>query len=196
MNALRHVPDDATNERSQVLLINGSDGDPRTARMLDQARALLEAEGAEVDVLDPALHSASDVYEKWLFTNAVFVIAPGGAHTLPTRYGPAIDRMAQAGYPSNLAERAYGVVVHGDGADATRRALCGWFDTLGMVDSDSFAKLDRYLGYHELDADDIELKDDADYQAEVGNVAHALSHAVTELRAGRLSPPERRLRSV
>lgn len=185
----------ATFERSRVLLIDGTGHDERGKRMVALALELLEADGMQADLLDPARHQASDVYEKWLFAHAVLVIAPAGTSAIDARFKAAIERMARAGYPSRLAERAYGVVVHGDEtlAGPTRRALCGWFESMGMVDSDSFAALDRYLGYHELPWSRAQpLKGDADYQAEVRNVAHAVANAVTELRAGRLSPPERR----
>lgn len=184
----------ATLERSRVLLINGSEHDERTHRMIRLAKELLEADGVETDVLDPALHQSTHVYEKWLFAHAVIIIAPAGSSTIAQRFKPAIDRLAGAGYPRHLADLAYGVVVHGDqqAVDDTRSSLAGWLDTLGMVDSDTFATLDRYTGYREPD-DDFAYQGDEDYQAEVRIVARAVSSAVADLRAGKLSPPERRL---
>jgi multimeric flavodoxin WrbA len=197
MTAARTAPQPIANERSRVLLINGSEGDQRTGRMVCLARELLEAEGVEVDLLDPDLHQGAEVYEKWLFAHAVMAIAPAGSQAIASHFKPAIDRMAQAGFPAQLAERAYGVVVHGDGAQATRVDLNDWFDGMGMVDSDSFATLDCYLGYHEPSAGaEPVLRRDADYRAEVRNVARAVANAVAELRAGRLSPPERRARAA
>ena len=183
-------------ERPRVLLMNGSEHDERTCRMIRLSKELLEADGVEIDVLDPALHQSTHVYEKWLFAHAVIIIAPAGSPTIAQRFKPAIDRLAHAGYPRRLADLAYGVVVHGEPAAAedTRSALTDWLDTLGMVDSDTFAVLDRYMGYREPSvADDFSYKGDEDYQAEVRNVARAVSTAVADLRAGRLSPPERRL---
>lgn len=180
---------------ARVLLISGAGHDERGSRMLGLARFLLETDGVTVGLLDPARHQASDVYEKWLFADAAIVIAPAGASAIAAHFRPAIDRMAGAGYPARLSERAYGVVVHGDpdAAEQTRRSLCGWLDGLGMVDSDSFAALDRYLGYYEaFPCDEQGQKNDDDYLAEVRNVASAVAHAVTELRAGHVSPPERR----
>ncbi len=186
----------ASLERSRVLLVNGSQQDERTARLIRLATEVLEADGIEIDVLDPALHQSTHVYEKWLFAHAVIIIAPAGSPAVSQRFKPAIDRLAHAGYPKHLADLAYGVVVHGDAAevDETRSSLTGWFDSLGMVDSDTFATLDRYMGYREpsLD-DDFSYTGDEDYQAEVRNVARAISTAVADLRAGKLSPPERRL---
>ena len=187
-----------TIERSRVLLINGAENDQRTTRMIGLSRELLEAEGMEVDLLDPALHRPTDVYEKWLFAHAVLVVAPAGHTAIDSHFKPAIERMANAGYPAQLAERAYGVVVHGESiaAEQSRRALTCWFDELGMVDSDSFAILDRYVGYQESFQAGEPAKADEDYQAEVRNVALAVASAVTDLRAGRITPPERRAQRV
>lgn len=187
-----------TNERSRVLMISGADRHERTARLIALSRALLEGEGIEVDLLDPALHRPTDVYEKWLFAHAIVVIAPAGDNAIADVFKPAIDRMAGAGYPAQLADRAYGVVVHGQSgaAEHSRRALTGWFDKLGMVDSDSFATLDRHVGYQESFQGGEQAKADEDYHAEVRNVTRAVANAVTDLRAGRLTPPERRARRV
>jgi multimeric flavodoxin WrbA len=181
-------------ELTRVLLINGSEQDARTARLIEQARQLLEADGLATDVLDPAIHRTADVYEKWLFAHAVMLIAPAGSSTIAQHVKPPIDRLTAAGYTAHFAERAYGVVVHGhQGAiDSTRPLLTGWLDAMGMVDSDSFATLDRHMGYHEA----AEMDNTPDSDEEVRNVARAVRNAVTELRAGRLTPPERRARAA
>ena len=183
-------------ERTRVLLINGSQQDERTARMIAMAQELLETDGLEVDVLDPAVHRTADVYEKWLFAHAVMIVAPAGASAVAQHVKPPIDRLTAAGYTAHFADRAYGVVVHGQGPaiDGTRHLLTDWLDAMGMVDSDSFATLDRHLGYHE--GGEPHFDGEADCQAEVRNVARAVHNAVTELRAGRLSPPERRARAA
>ena len=185
-------------ERTRVLLINGSERDERTGRMIDLAKELLEADGLDVDLLDPALHRTADVYEKWLFSHAVMVIAPAGSSAIAQRFKPAIDRLTAAGYSAHFADRAYGVVVHGHSTaiDSTRPVLTGWLDAMGMVDSDSFATLDRHVGYREAALDESTPDGDDDWQKEVSNVAGAVRNAVTELRAGRLSPPERRARAA
>ncbi|MEJ7808377.1 MAG: NAD(P)H-dependent oxidoreductase [Telluria sp.] len=186
-------------ERTRVLLINGSQQDERTGRMICLAQELLEADGLETDVLDPAVHRNADVYEKWLFAHAVMIIAPTGSSTIAQHVKPHIDRLTAAGYTAHFADRAYGVVVHGRGTaiDSTRPLLTGWLDAMGMVDSDSFATLDRHLGYHEqFDNGELAGDGDEDCQEEVRNVARAVRNAVTELRAGRLSPPERRARAA
>jgi multimeric flavodoxin WrbA len=185
-------------ERTRVLLINGSEHDECTARMIGLSKDILEADGLDIDVLDAAVHRPADVYEKWLFAHAVLIIAPAGAAAIAQRVQPPIDRLTAAGYTTHFADRAYGVVVHGHGAgvDGSRRRLTGWLDTMGMVDSDSFAALDRHLGYHEPLAGGAPAASDDDCEEEVRNVARAVRNAVTELRAGRLSPPERRARAA
>lgn len=196
MTAACTVKSPASLERSRVLLINGSEKDDRTCRMVRLSRELLEADGIDTDVLDPAVHQSTHVYEKWLFAHAVIIIAPAGSSTIAKRFKPAIDRLAGAGYPRHLADLAYGVIVHGDpvGTEETRNILTHWFDTLGMVDADSFAPLDRHMGYHEPSLNtESAYKSDEDYKAEVRNVARAVSTAMADLRAGKLSPPERRI---
>ena len=199
MTAVCTVKSPATLERSRVLLINGSDKDDRTCRMIRLARELLEAQGFDTDVLDPVVHQSTHVYEKWLFADALIVIAPAGSSTIAKRFKPAIDRLAGAGYPRHLADLAYGVIVHGDaaGTEETRNSLTGWLDQLGMVDSDSFAPLDRTMGYHEPSLGGGQAcKGDEEYQAEVRNVARAVGSAIADLRAGKLTPPERRRRAT
>lgn len=196
MNATTHSYDSMDSTPSRVLLIDGSDQDAHTARMVRLSQELLEQSGMQVEVLDPALHRAADVYEKWLFTDGVMIIAPSGSAAIGRQFRPAIDRLAAAGYTAKLAERAYGVVVHGesDQLHDTKGALTGWLDGMGMVDSDSFAALDHHLGYR--DEAPYAAREEHDAEAQVRSVARAVSNAVTELRAGRLSPPERRSRAA
>jgi len=100
-------------------------------------------------------------------------------------------------YPKHLAGRTYGVVVHGDvaGVDDVRRALCDWLDWMGLIDAGRRSRLDRYIGYYQPYALSHDALDtDTDVQEEVRNVARAVAAAVVELRAGRLSAPERRLK--
>jgi hypothetical protein len=85
------------------------------------------------------------------------------------------------------------VVVHGDvaGIEGARRALSDWLDWMGFVDAGAPARLDRYIGYYEPYENSHDTLDrDAAFQQEVRNVARSVAHAVTELRAGRLQPPE------
>src|SRR4029077_4705530 len=54
-------------------------------------------------------------------------------------------------YPKQLADRVYGLVVHGDvaGIEGSRRALSDWLDWMGLIDAGDQARLDRYIGYFE-----------------------------------------------
>jgi len=100
-------------------------------------------------------------------------------------------------FPKHLDGRVYGVLVHGDvaGIESLRRNLCDWLDWMGLVDAGTQARLDRYIGYYEPYATSHETLDaDTDMQAETRNVARAVSRAVAELRAGKLSQPDAKLR--
>jgi len=165
----------------------------------------------------------NEIYEKWVAAHGVIIFTPVYWYQTPAVLKLMIDRlvcadggnpdptsthgkktgeakaleMAGWDYPKHLADRAYGVIVHGDvaGIEMTRRGLTDWLDWMGLVDSGSFAKLDRYVGYYEPYAQSHEVLDrDTDFQEEVRNVARAVSNAVTELRAGRLSQPDRQLK--
>jgi multimeric flavodoxin WrbA len=131
------------------------------------------------------------------------VCADGGNPDPTTTHGKKPEEakaleLAGWDYPKHLADRAYGLIVHGDvaGIEGTRRGLSDWLDWMGLIDAGSFARLDRYVGYFESYAESHEAMDrDTDFQEEVRNVARALGTAVGELRAGRLSAPDRRLRA-
>jgi hypothetical protein len=66
---------------------------------------------------------------------------------------------------------------------------------MGLIDAGAAAKLDRYIGYYEpyYNSHDVLDKDNA-VQEEVRNVARAVVAAVKELRAGRLSQPDRMIK--
>ena len=100
-------------------------------------------------------------------------------------------------YPKHLAGRVYGVVTHGDvaGIEETRHALCDWLDWMGLVDAGPQSRLDRFIGYYQPYATSHEALDrDTDVQEEVRNVARAVVNAVADLRAGKLSQPDKGLK--
>jgi hypothetical protein len=122
------------------------------------------------------------------------VCADGGNPDPTSTHGKKVEEakaleLAGWPYPKHLADRIYGVVVHGDvaGTEGTRRALCDWLDWMGLIDGGTFACLDRYIGYYESYAESHDHldRDDA-VQEEVRNVARAVATGVRELRAGRL----------
>lgn len=166
----------------------------------------------------------NEIYEKWVAAHGIIILTPVYWYQAPAVLKLMIDRLVCADggnpdptstqgkkaelakdlelagwdYPKHLADRAYGVVVHGDvaGIEGLRRSLTDWLDWMGLVDAGSFARLDRYLGYYESYADSHEVLDrDTDFQEEVRNVARAVAKAVEELRAGRLSQPDRPLKA-
>ena len=174
-----------------------------------------------------ALHQTNDwmneIYEKWVAAHGILIVTPVYWYQTPAVLKLMIDRLVCAdggnpdpttthgknaeqakalelagwGYPKHLADRAYGLVVHGDvaGIEGTRRGLSDWLDWMGLIDAGSMARIDRYVGYFESYAESHDAMDrDLNFQEEVRNVARALGMAVGEARAGRLSAPNRTLR--
>ncbi|MCG2592074.1 flavodoxin family protein [Ramlibacter sp. XY19] len=162
------------------------------------------------------------IYEKWVSAHGVLLVTPTHWYQVTSPLKLMMDRLVCADggnpdptrtqgkdaakakeielagwdYPKHLAGRTYGVVVHGDvaGIEGTRRALCDWMDWMGLVDAGSQARLDRYVGYYEPYATSHQaLDEDRDVQEETRNVARALTNAVGELRAGKLSAPGKNL---
>ena len=165
----------------------------------------------------------ADIYERWTAAHAVIIVSPvywyqspgplklmidrlvcadGGNPDPTTTHGkmPAEAKaleMAGWDYPKHLAGRVYGVVVHGDvaGIEGSRRNLSDWLDWMGLIDAGVGSRLDRFVGYYEPYATSHEALDaDKNVQEEVRNVARAVGHAVAELRAGKLSMPDKDLK--
>ena len=165
----------------------------------------------------------NEIYERWTQAHGVLLVTPTHWYQVTSPLKLMMDRLVCADggnpdptrthgkdaakakeielagwdYPKHLANRAYGVVVHGDvaGIEGTRRALCDWLDWMGLIDAGPSARLDRYIGYYEPYATSHDVLDgDANVQEEVRNAARALLAAVGELRAGRLSAPDKGLR--
>jgi multimeric flavodoxin WrbA len=166
----------------------------------------------------------AEIYERWVAAHAVIVLAPTYWYQSPSPLKLMIDRLVCAdggnpdptsthgktvaeakrieaqgwAYPQHVAGRAYGVVVHGDvgGVESHRRNLCDWLEWMGLIDAGAAAKLDRYIGYFEPYFNSHEALDrDHAVQEEVRNVARSVVCAVRELRAGRLSQPDRKTRA-
>jgi multimeric flavodoxin WrbA len=164
----------------------------------------------------------AEIYERWTAAHAVIILTPVYWYQSPSPLKLMIDRLVCADggnpdpttthgkkpeeakalemkgwdYPKHLAGRAYGLVVHGDvaGIEGARRSLSDWLDWMGLIDAGSHARLDRFVGYYEPYATSHETLDaDKALQAEVRNVASAVANAVTALRAGTLSQPDRDL---
>ena len=165
----------------------------------------------------------AEIYERWVAAHGVIILTPVYWYQSPGPLKLMIDRLVCADggnpdpttthgkkpleakalelkgwdYPKHLSGRTYGVVVHGDvaGIEGTRRALCDWFEWMGLIDAGTQARLDRFIGYYEPYATSHDALDaDKNVQAEVRNVASAVAIAVKELRAGKLSVPDEALK--
>lgn len=202
-SAMEHHP--AVSQPVRILLINGAprcDGSwsgeaALTWRLTDLVRELLQAEGAETEVLDLGLMPGAaeldavraQIRANWTATHGVILLAPAD--------GSAAQALLEHGLPSHQSGNgAYGMVIHGEPARvaAARSSLADWFDGTGLVDSDSFGPLTSYAGYVECDGVAGEMPPVPDYEEEARNVARAVLKAVTDLRAGRLAgvkPPVR-----
>ena len=173
--------------------------------------------------LDQGQDWMAEIYERWVAAHAVIILAPTYWYQSPSPLKLMIDRLVSADggnpdpttthgkhvaeakrleqqgwdYPKHLAGRAFGVVVHGDvaGVEEHRRNLTDWLEWMGLIDAGATAKLDRYIGYYEPYYNSHEALDqDTAVQEEVRNVARSVIKAVEELRAGRLSQPDKGLK--
>jgi len=158
----------------------------------------------------------AEVYERWSAAHGVVILTPVYWYQIASPLKLMVDRLVCADggnpdptrtsgknaekakqielegwdYPKHLADRVYGVVVHGDvaGIESSRRALCDWLDWMGLIDAGFHARLDRFIGYYEPYATSHEALDaDRALWEEVRNVARAVARCVAELRAGRVS---------
>jgi multimeric flavodoxin WrbA len=165
----------------------------------------------------------AEIYEKWVAAHAVIIVTPVYWYQTPGPLKQMIDRLVCAdggnpdpttthgkrakeakeiemkgwSYPKHLSGRVYGLVVHGDvaGIEGVRRSLSDWLDWMGFIDAGAKARLDRFIGYYESYADSHHTLDEDDaVQEEVRNVARAVAIAVADLRAGKLSAPDARLK--
>ena len=160
----------------------------------------------------------AEIYERWSAAHGVILLTPvywyqvasplklmmdrlvcaDGGNPDPTRTSgknaEKAKKLELAGwdYPKHLAGRVYGLIVHGDvaGIEPSRRALSDWLDWMGLIDAGFAARLDRYVGYYEPYATSHEALDaDTALWEEVRNVARAVSAAMEDARAGKLSNP-------
>jgi multimeric flavodoxin WrbA len=164
-----------------------------------------------------------EIYERWSAAHGIILLTPVYWYQVASTMKLMMDRLVCAdggnpdptstsgkdpekakrielqgwSYPKHLAGRVYGIFVHGDvaGIEPSRRALSDWLDWMGLIDAGPKARLDRFIGYYEPYATSHDTLD-ADYALweEVRNVARAVSIAVADSRAGRLSNPSAGLR--
>jgi multimeric flavodoxin WrbA len=165
----------------------------------------------------------NEIYVKWASAHGVILVTPTNWYHTSSSMKLMIDRLVCADggnpdptrtqgkdaekakqiemegwdYPKHLAGRVYGVVTHGDvaGIEEARHALTDWLDWMGLIDAGVQSRLDRFIGYYKPYATSHEELDrDIDVQEEVRNVARAVAAAVADLRAGKLSQPDKKLK--
>lgn len=158
----------------------------------------------------------NEIYPRWVAAHGIIIITPVYWYQSPTPLKSMIDRLVCADggnpdptstggkdairakqieldgwdYPKHLADRVYGVIVHGDvaGIEGARRSLTDWLDWMGLYDAGTQARLDRFIGYYKPYATSHgEFDVDRALQQEIKNVALDVIHSVVELRAGRLT---------
>jgi multimeric flavodoxin WrbA len=159
----------------------------------------------------------NEIYPRWVAAHAVLIVTPVYWHQAPSVLKLMMDRLVCADggnpdptstqgkdpelakrleldgwpYPRHLADRAFGVVVHGDaaGAETLRRSLTDWLTDMHLVQAGGGALLDRYIGYYEPYATSHEALDrDESVQEEVRNTARSVARAAHDLRKGRKQP--------
>ena len=162
----------------------------------------------------------AEIYERWVAAHAVIIVTPVYWYQSPSPLKLMIDRLVCADggnpdptttagkdpgkakalelagwdYPKHLADRVYGLIVHGDvaGIETTRRNLSDWLDWMGLIDAGAQARLDRYIGYFESYANShAALDQDKAIQEEARNVGRAVWETVQALRTGNLNIPPR-----
>jgi len=133
---------------------------------------------------------------------ACLVCADGGNPDPTTMHGKMAEEIKAielrgGDYPKHLADRVYGLVVHGDvaGFEVTRRALSDWLDDwMGLIDAGPTARLDRAIGYYEPYATSHAALDrDTALQEEARNVARAVARGVQLMRRGELRAADARI---
>lgn len=159
------------------------------------------------------------IYPRWVEAHGILIVTPVYWYQSPSPLKLMIDRLVCADggnadptstrgkdearakrlevagwpYPKHLAERAFGLVVHGDvaGVRAVRSALHDWLTWMGLVSAGSNAEVDRYIGYYEPYATSHEALDrDTAVQEETRNAARAVVRVSAAIRQGSYPRPE------
>jgi multimeric flavodoxin WrbA len=162
----------------------------------------------------------NDLYPRWVAAHGIVIVTPVYWYQAPAVLKLMMDRLVCADggnpdpttthgkkveeakalelqgwhYPRHLANRVFGLFVHGDteGAETVRRSLTDWLTDMELVPAANGATLDRYIGYYEpyATSHDALDKDTAVFQ-EVRNVARTVIEAVKLSRQGKLPRPDR-----
>lgn len=166
----------------------------------------------------------NEIYARWTRAHAIVIVTPVHWYQATSALKLMIDRLVCADggnpdptathgkrvdeakalelrgwdYPKHLADRVYGLVVHGDvaGVEGSRRALSDWLDWMGLVDAGDQARLDRFIGYYEPYATSHDALDaDTAVQEETRNVARSVIRFANAMRRGELTADTTRLPS-
>jgi multimeric flavodoxin WrbA len=156
-----------------------------------------------------------DIYPRWVAAHGILIVTPVYWYQAPSVLKLMIDRLVCADggnpdpttthgkkpeeakalelqgwhYPRHLANRLFGVVVHGDaaGVETLRRSLTDWLTDMDLIPA-TRATLDRYIGYYEPYATSHDALDaDGNLQQEVRNVARSLVDGLALQRAGQFT---------
>src|SRR5207244_4068969 len=166
-----------------------------------------------------------ELYPRWVEAHGVMIVAPVHWYQAPAVLKLMMDRLVCAdggnpdpttthgkkpeeakalelkgwSYPRHLADRVFGIIVHGDteGAETLRRSLADWLTDMELIPAAINATLDRYVGYYEpyATSHDALDRDTAIFQ-EARNVATSVVEAVRLQRAGKLPRPDRGIRDL
>ena len=160
----------------------------------------------------------NELYPRWVAAHGVMIVTPVYWYQAPGVLKLMMDRLVCAdggnpdpttthgkdparakalelqgwSYPRHLAGRYFAIVVHGDaaGTDILRRSLTDWLQDMHLVQADSVATIDRYIGYYEPYATSHEALDrDTALHDEVRRAARALIEIVRLDRAGNVVHP-------
>jgi multimeric flavodoxin WrbA len=162
-----------------------------------------------------------DLYPRWVAAHGIIIVTPVYWYQAPAVLKLMIDRLVCADggnpdpttthgkkpaeakalelagwdYPRHLADRVFGVIVHGDaeGVETLRRSLTDWLTDMDLIPATG-ATIDRYIGYYEpyATSHDALDKDTALFQ-EVRNVARSVIAAVRLSRDGKFPRSDRSL---
>jgi multimeric flavodoxin WrbA len=161
----------------------------------------------------------AEIYERFTLAHGIMIVTPVYWGMAPSGLKVMMDRLVCAdggnpdpsstsgkdaakakeielkgwNYPKHLAGRVYGLVVHGDVADANtlRDGLAEWLDWSGFISAGVESQIDRFIGYFEPYATSHEALDkDEAIVEEARNVARAVSNAIAGMRAGSLAQPD------
>jgi multimeric flavodoxin WrbA len=162
----------------------------------------------------------NELYPRWVAAHGVMIVTPVYWYQAPSVLKLMIDRLVCADggnpdptatrgksperakqieldgwhYPRHLADRVFGIVVHGDaeGAETLRRSLVDWLTDMELLPANPAATFGRYIGYYEPYATSHDALDrDTAVQEETRNAARTLATAVGLLRTGQFPRPAR-----